>query len=194
MRQEYKSYMSKEILACKPALLAKFLWDDTQCAHIGTESSKLAAPKYISVVHSKLLVCQWYLLHYSWWTWFPSNIYVSISSLQSKPLYLRNNFLLPFSRPHQETLSFPHSALLFLLHIHLFLLLLYNGNTSIQYMAAPPCYDGYCKNILSQFLIQNGFDLKRTKAESRKSYLSNKGQIHAWYTFASVNCQSFDGS
>lgn len=120
--------------------------------------------------------------------------YVSISSLQSKPLYLRNNFLLPFSRPHQETLSFPHSALLFLLHIHLFLLLLYNGNTSIQYMAAPPCYDGYCKNILSQFLIQNRFDLKRTKAESRKSYLSNKGQIHAWYTFASVNCQSFDGS
>lgn len=64
MKQEYKSYMSKEILACKPALLAKFLWDDTQRAHIGIEMSKLAAPKYVSVVNSKLLVCQLYLLHY----------------------------------------------------------------------------------------------------------------------------------
>lgn len=43
------SYLSQEILACKPVLLAKCLQNDT---HIGIVLTR-AAPKYFSVVNSK---------------------------------------------------------------------------------------------------------------------------------------------
>lgn len=103
------SYLSQEILALKQALLAKFLWYDTQCAHIGIVLTT-AAPKYISVVNSKWLPCSCMC-----WIIYDEDCFLEIfvvfyrcasvhlnSSCQIKSLYLRNNLLLPFSRPHHR--------------------------------------------------------------------------------------------
>lgn len=94
------SYLSQEILACKPALLAKFLWYDTQCAHIGIVLTT-AALKHISVVKSKLLACSCICCiiydEYCFLAIF-TDFFTSVlgvhpnSSCQSKYLYLKKIF------------------------------------------------------------------------------------------------------